>query len=332
MADIHVLIVGAGAVGLGLAGNLLHAGAQVTLLARPKAQEKLSNDGLSVSGIFGKHQFAPAEFDVVSRPEELILRHFDYILVCVKAFSTEATLLTLMPHLSETTRLRTQFMMCQNGLGTADIAADLVADRSQVNSARIITGFERTALNETKVTVHAADLLFGNSFGSDVHALTPFDGLLARGFLPARVKPDIHKDVLAKLLFNLSLNPLGALLNMTYGQIAASTTATEIIRRMLEEAFGAFRANDLRTYWDTAEGYFQHLMNEEIPETSAHRSSMLQDINQSRPTEIDFICGTIVKLAAAHSLHAPTCRTIQLLVKTEESKSRMANCERGEDG
>ena len=123
---LKVLVVGAGAVGLGLASFLLQSGCRVSLLARDDTE--LVRNGLYRVGVFG--DFYSDSFEIFHGPAKD--REFDFVLVCVKSFDTENTGRELQEWLPNSSNI----VLCQNGWGNAEILSTYFEN---VFNARIIT-------------------------------------------------------------------------------------------------------------------------------------------------------------------------------------------------
>ncbi len=70
--------------------------------------------------------------------------------------------------------------------------------------------------------------------------------------------------------------------------------------------------------WPTAESYLEHLKETQLPVTAEHHSSMLQDMERGRPTEIDFINGAVVAKGERHGIVTPVNRMLCELIRAKE--------------
>ena len=145
------------------------------------------------------------------------------------------------------------------------------------------------------------------------------DALNASG-IPAQVEEEISKALWAKLIYNTTLNPLGAILGMSYGELADSEYAHSIMDILIEETFEVMNRAGGVTYWNNADAYRKVLFEEMIPVTYDHRSSTLQDIEKKQKTEIDTLTGALLNLASACNMPAPMHSMMFSLVKALEEK------------
>ncbi len=68
----------------------------------------------------------------------------------------------------------------------------------------------------------------------------------------------------------------------------------------------------------TWEEYYDYLMETQLPPTAAHKSSMLQDIERGKRTEIDYLNGAVVCHGEALGIETPVNKTITDIIKSLE--------------
>ena len=316
---MDVIVFGAGAVGLGLASALLAGGrARVRIVARPAVAAALREHGLVRSGIFGAVAVPPERLEVVSTGRELRGPPADDVLVATKAFASEAAAAELA-EARDAVGAGTRLVLCQNGWGNAErFAARFPAPR--VWNARVITGFRKLAPHHVDVTVHAEPVRIGSLFGESAERVAPLCAALARGGIPCEPSADIASDLWAKLLYNATLNPLGAILGASYGALGASPHARGVMEALAHETFAVMEAAGRRTHWPSAAAWLADFYVRLLPPTAAHESSMLQDLRAGRRTEIDAITGAVVELAARHGVAAPVSGSVLALVRFLEAR------------
>lgn len=316
---MDVIVFGAGAVGLGLASALLAGGgARVRIVARPGVAAALRAHGLVRSGIFGEVSVPPGRLEVASAAGELFGPAADYVLVATKAFDSDAAAAELAGA-RDAVGAGTQLVLCQNGWGVASrFAARFPSAR--VWNARVITGFRKLAPHHVDVTVHAEPVRIGSLFGESAARVAPLCAALASGGIPCEPSADIARDLWAKLLYNATLNPLGAILGASYGALGASPHTRAVMEALAHETFAVMEAAGWRTHWPSAAAWLADLYARLLPPTAAHESSMLQDLRAGRRTEIDAISGAVVELAERHGVAAPVSRSVLVLVRFLEAR------------
>jgi 2-dehydropantoate 2-reductase len=310
----HV-IVGAGAVGIGVGTALLAAGEPVVFVARGETARALRECGCERTGLFGEVRHAPERFEVAGELATLSAPPRS-LLVATKAFATRevAEALAALPALAESDFPVVSF---QNGLGNAEALAERLPSR-RVFSATILIGFRRTAPQRVDVTVCAKPIQVGSLFAAELAPVAHLVKSIAAGGIPAETNTDIAGELWEKALYNCALNPLGALLAVPYGELAGAPETRRIMEDVIREIFAVARAADERLRWPDAERYLAHFYDVLLPPTRDHESSMLQDVRAGRRTEIDALCGEIARRGRALGVPTPTNAALHQLVRAIE--------------
>jgi len=184
--------------------------------------------------------------------------------------------------------------------------------------SRVIFGAEVAEPGRARVTVYADPVLIGSPDPFDTRrrdAAVAWAADLTAAGIPAESSETIVAELWAKLLYSAALNPLGALLGLSYGALAADADTRTIMDAVIEEAFAVAWADGVTLRWGAAEDYREEFYRRLVPATAAHRSSMLQDLERGRPTEIEAINGWVAARAAAHGVPAPVNATLTRLLR-----------------
>jgi 2-dehydropantoate 2-reductase len=317
MADSNphrVLVAGAGALG-GVFGALLRrAGHPVALLGRPAVLDAVRGGGLTVTGLWGEHR---AEgFELAATPEDLS-GTFPVVLVAVKSYATAEVARAVAPFLAPDGVM----VSLQNGLGNVEaIAAAVGEDRA--GGARVIFGAEVTAPGRVAVTVYADEVLIGSPYAAahpDLGArLKALVDDLGRTPIPTAWTDDLPAALWAKVLYNSALNPLGALLGVPYGALAEDANTRALMDRVIAEAFAVANKSGVDLPWPSPEAYLAHFYGRLVPPTAGHRSSMLQDLEAGRPTEIGAINGEVSSRGKARGVPTPVNDVLVAMIRFRE--------------
>ncbi|MCD7829806.1 MAG: 2-dehydropantoate 2-reductase [Clostridiales bacterium] len=314
---MKVLIVGTGAVGVAMAATLHSVGCGVSLLARGTTKDAIAAGGLRRTGLFGEAILPAGEAAVSDDYGAFPEGSFDYILISVKTMANNAVSDALWENRA-ILKPQGKLVILQNGWGN-DQAYLRHFPKEQVCCARVITGFQRLEPNVSNVTVHTAPVLLGNLYGLDVAPLEPLAQAINAGGIPCQTTEDVGAALWAKMLYNCTLNPLGAVLGVHYGALAEATEGVAIMNDLIDEIFAVMTAAGYRTYWDTPEDYKKEFYGKLLPDTYHHNSSTLQDIRRKRPTEIDTLTGKVLELAAQYHVNVPANTMLYRQVKTIEA-------------
>jgi 2-dehydropantoate 2-reductase len=134
------------------------------------------------------------------------------------------------------------------------------------------------------------------------------------------MEPDaILQAQLGKLVVNSIINPLTVFFSCKNGQVFDTQKARTWYSRLLPEAGAIVRAllprEDLKdAFSDEA---LDALVMRVVRQTANNTSSMLQDIQAGRRTEVDYISRYLVtqaqRLGLPHTHHSAVCRAMMLL-------------------
>ena len=294
----EILIVGTGAMALLFGGHLAASGVKVALLGTwEEGIRAVREKGIRITGETG--EFA---YPVKATADVKEIKRVPFALVLVKSWQTERA----ARQLEEVMQHDSVALTMQNGLGNLAILRDAL-------------GEERTALG---VTTYGATLLEPGlvrrggegiiSLGSHPRLGTLKVNLQQAGFSIYET-PDLSSLVWSKLIINAAINPLTALLGVTNGELLESRAARKIMSIAAEEAASIASAKGIKTSFKDPT-----LAAEEVAAaTSGNISSMLQDIRRNSPTEIDAICGEIVREGKRLNVPTPVNNLLFQLVQAQ---------------
>jgi len=315
---VKVAVIGAGAVGLAIGASLAAAGeARVRFVARREAQATaLRGGGARRTGLFGNAEARPGSFAVTTRLEDLASEPDAVWLVFTRTVDNPSLARALGP-VWNATASRPPVLIGQNGWGNAEVFHPHIPSEHVFN-ARVITGCVREDDTAVRITAHAEPIHVGHLAGVDPRPLAPLCEAIDRAGVPCRLTQTIARDLWAKMLYNTLLNPLGALLDVPYGELGKRRETRALIEGIARETFRVMHAAGYATHWRAADEYLDFFWSELLPPTEAHRSSMLRDLREGRRTEIDALCGAVVQLASDHGEEAPLHEALLDLIRAAE--------------
>ena len=291
-----VLIVGTGAMACLFAARLAAGGMGVTMLGSWEAGlAALQADGVRLREADGREQRFPVR--ATSQPAEC--GGIPRAIVLVKSWQTPhaaARLARALPPDGVALSL-------QNGLGNRETLAQAL-------------GAERVALGVT--TVGAALVAPGvvQAGGTGVTSLGPHGRanslreMLRQADFSVDVVTNLDSLLWGKLAINAGINPLTALLRIPNGQLLHRPTATALMHAAARETATVAAALGISLpFPDPAAA-----VTAVATRTAGNISSMLQDIQRGAPTEIEAICGEIIRAGESVGIPTPINRTLYQLV------------------
>lgn len=311
---MRFLIYGAGALGQALGCMLAVQGHNVTLIIRERFIKSISERGLSVSGLFGDFHVQGNSIGLFPTLDTVDDYDFDYILITTKSYGTAQAVseIATLDHCS------CPVVSLQNGCGNVEqIIRQFGSDRSL--GARVITGFEIQQPAVVKITVSADDIHIGTAVpGSNSQSARRLAGAINQAGLPTIPVEDINQSLFAKLLYNCALNPLGALLGVNYGALSEHDDTRTVMNTIIEETFSVISVLGGTPPWKSAAHYQDHFYQILLPATYDHRSSMLQDLENNKPTEIEALTGYVSCQGKMNGISTPVCELLTSLIRFKE--------------
>jgi 2-dehydropantoate 2-reductase len=305
---MEILIIGAGAMG-GLFAALLAPRASVRLLTtNPDHARAIAHDGLTLTAMNGSLHRVPVR--VLTEPVACD-PPADLILVCTKARATEAAAATARRFLAEDGLVLT----LQNGLGNLERIASVVG---RARAAAGITAQAATLLAPGQVR-HAGcgPTVLATAPGQSGQAATiaAIAALFNRAGIDTRISEDGEGLLWSKLIVNVGINALAALLRVPNGVLALVPACDLLMAQAVQEAVDV--AKGLGIDLDSAAQLDR--VRQVCALTSSNRASMLQDILRGAPTEIDVINGAIVTKGREVGVATPVNLLLTQLIKALEA-------------
>jgi len=309
---VRVLILGAGAVGSLLGALLQEGGNSVVLVGRADHVAAVNAQGLRVAGARARVVRLEATADIPPGAEA------DVVIVTTKTFGLAAAATALARALSPRPTL-----LLQNGLGILPAARNALAAGGWPDPAPyLVRGVNSipatwTGPGEVRETGLGEILLpVPSEAGPAAGAARLFRMLLDGARVPVEAVPEFEREVWRKALLNAAVNPVTAVRGVTNGELLNEPARTEALQ-LLGEALAVARAAG---FGFTSEEVTRDL-ERIVRATAANRSSMLQDIDRGRPTEIDAISGEILREAERRGLELPATRAIVAEVTARASRA-----------
>lgn len=298
---MNIAMIGAGAMGSLFGALLLESGHDVHLISRDEPHVAAINErGLAIErGNDIRIMAIPAHFNIDGVPLA------DLCIVFVKSPDTAAAA-------ADAARLAGPagvVLTLQNGLGNAEILADAAGEE------RIMAGTTAHGATQTGPGMirHAGTgpTVIGMWSGADPFPARRAAGALNGAGIETAVAEDIRTLIWKKLLINVGINAVTALTGIKNGGILDLEESRWLSRTAVREATAVAAAQGIDVPSDAVETVFQ------VAEaTRENRSSMGQDADHRRRTEIDAINGAVVDMAERLEIPAPVNKTLTALIRT----------------
>ena len=300
---MKIAVVGSGAMGSLFGAMLTEAGNEVWLYdVWIDHVQTITQNGLSI-----EREGKNIRVDLKATADAAQIGQADLVIIFVKSTQTGSAAETAQKIVGTDGTV----MTLQNGMGNADIIADFITPE------RILAG----------TTSHGATMLGPGSIRhAGIGATTigswakteegrrrarKWSEFFTKNGIETEAVDDVRSVLWNKLLINVGINAITALTGINNGQILDLEITKELSCAAVKEAMTVARAQNVSVREDAVEHVFK------VAEaTAVNRSSMGQDVDNRRRTEIGAINGFIVREAKQLGLDAPVNRTLTALVET----------------
>ena len=325
--NLRLVVAGAGSVGCYAGGCLALAGRHVTLLLRPALAHAIARAGLRVSDLGGMDRHvAPSALRLATDPAAAFAEA-DVILVTVKSGDTRAMAALIAQHAPSGASV----VSLQNGVGNVDVLLARLG-----GMARVVPGMVPFNVVQTR-RADGAPPRFHRATSGTVVIGAGVAGLCAalhvKGLAVAESR-DMTGVLWGKLLLNLN-NALNALSGVPLAAELADKRWRRLLARQIEEGLTALEAAGIRPariervppgavprILRLPDWLFRRVAGSMLAIDPEARSSMWEDLERRRPTEVDHLQGAILALAAQARVRAPlTQRIVQLVREAEAARA-----------
>lgn len=316
---MKICVFGAGAIGGYMGVKLAQAGAEVSLVARGPHLAAMQENGLTLieeDGVLQTVKVRASDTSADLGPQ-------DYVIVTLKAHSVPP----VVPHMQPLIGENTTIVSGVNGVPWwyfHKIGTELEGTRLEsvdpgnaqwdgFGPDRVLgcVVYPAAEVPEPGVIKHIEGNRFslGEPDGSKSERAIALSKALTAAGLKAPVRPRLRDEIWVKLWGNLSFNPISALTHATLDVLCTDEDTRTVARNMMLEAqtiaekLGVKFPIDVERRIDGGAA------------VGAHRTSMLQDLDQGRPMEIDALIGSVQELGRVTHTPTPTIDTVLALTK-----------------
>jgi len=325
---MKICIFGAGAIGGYMGVKLAQAGADVSLVARGPHLAAMQKNGLT---LIEEDQTTNVAVTASDNPADLGVQ--DYIIVTLKAHSVPPVVSKMAPLIGD----HTTIVSGVNGVpwwyfhklggdldGTRLASVD--PDNAQWDGFgpdRVLgcVVYPAAEVIEPGVIKHIEGNRFslGEPDGSKSDRAVALSQALSQAGLKAPVRPKLRDEIWVKLWGNLSFNPISALTHATLDVLCTDEGTRQVARNMMVEAQHIAEALGVKFPIDVDRRIAGGAA------VGAHRTSMLQDLDQGRPMEIDALVTSVQELGRVTGIATPTIDTVLALLRLRARSAGLYN-------
>lgn len=311
LAKPAVGIIGLGPVGSILAAHLAKSGVDVVVQdAMPIIRQKVKQDGITISGITSFSAKIPKVADSIP---ELAKYGAQIIFIVTKA----CYLKDILPEIKQIYTPQMKIVSFQNGLDNERLIAERMsidtAYRAVINYAGNITAPGNAVMNWFQPP-NRIGVLHKDKYSTD-ETTREIARMLTEAGLRAEESPNIKKHVWEKVILNAALCSICGVTGQTMKEAMEYEHSRNLALEILEEGLKVASKDGYDFGSDALKRFTAYL-----EKGGAHKPSMLIDIENKRPTEVDFLSGAIAKYGEKYKIPVPVNSTFTRLIETIENR------------
>ena len=302
---MRIAIFGCGAMGSIYAGLLASAGHELIGIDRNQAHvDAINTSGLRVTGASGDRCVA---IQAYTEPPDI---EVDLLVIAVKAAHVGASIAA-----SSLVKPTGSILTIQNGLGSADIVADVF------DNERLLVGVAQgfgASLQAPGISHHndMKEIRMGGYTHGNSTRLNNIVSIFAASGFDTEAVNNIEVVQWEKLICNVAYSGPCALTGLTVGEVVDDPIVGPVSRAAAVEAWEVARQRNIAIAVDDPVAYVQDFAKR----MRSAKPSVLLDIEAGRRSEIDVINGAVEREAMRVNSSAPVNATITALVRSLEER------------
>lgn len=231
---------------------------------------------------------------------------YDLVIVLVKSYQTRSAALLAKDLLNPASALG-KVLTLQNGYGNLELLQEIVgADKCSAGVSQQAALVLRPG--------HVKDAGKGTTF-LPLSSAPEIADLFRQAGIAVEQQADVDSLIWGKLAINAGINPLSALLHLRNGQLPENPRNLKWMTGIAKEVEKVAHAKKIKLPYKDMEAMILKV----CLESAENRSSMLSDVERGGETEIDAICGAVIREGERHGIPTPLNKKIYGLVKQAEA-------------
>lgn len=302
---MKICMLGTGSLGSTIGGTLAQGGSEVYFIDQWKEHiDKINENGLKMTD-----EKEDWYVKVDARTSAEGMGPVDLVIVLVKSFATKEA----VSQLKETNVIgeNTLVMSLQNGLGNEETIAEVVGE-ANVISGKTYVGGRLLSPGYVSAGVKGKYTYIGELTGEITDRIQAVCDEFNKAGLLCEVSDNIKGLIWDKLLINVAAGALCGITRLPYGPLYEEEYIKETAVAAIQEGIDVAKAAGVKLKSEDPE-YPWYAASEGLPET--FKTSILQSLELKRPTEIDFINGSVVEWGKKFGIPTPVNRTLVTCVK-----------------
>ena len=302
-----IAIIGAGAMGAAYASMFADAGSfNLFFLARGARYRRLQETPLCVNG---------KPYAILARQPEEVKEPVDLVVVALKHHHLPEALADIKAVIGPETTI----LSVMNGLESEEIIGAVCGMDKMVYA--IAVGIDAVHEGNDFSYARPGRIIFGKGpLPDDDGRVARLREALTRAAIPHEVPVDMMRVMWWKFMINVGINQASAVLGAPYGVFQSSAHALAFMKLLMQEVVMLAGKVAINLNRQDLDDWLSVLLTL-APEG---KTSMLQDIEAKRKTEVEIFAGRVVSLGIEHGVPTPVNQTILHIIKALEERNQTA--------
>ena len=293
------MVMGAGAIGSLIGGLMTNAGYNVALIGREWQVKKIRENGLHIYGLEDFCVYPEAYMEPIEA---------DLIFITVKSYDTEVAARVLRM------KEKSVVLSLQNGIENEEKIGRIVGIKHVLGG---VTSQGALLLGPGRVKhTGSGKTIIGELDGKITEKTKEIKEILDRSKIETKITTEIKRELWNKLIINVGINAITAITGLENGYICKMKNLRELSRKCVREVLKVAEKAGIDT----------NVKEESVLNvaklTAKNRSSMLQDLDRGKKTEINEINGVVVDLGERYGVKCEVNETLLRLVEAMEAAKK----------
>jgi 2-dehydropantoate 2-reductase len=296
-----VYISGLGAIGSAYASLLFQTDPDmVKVIADPERMDKYKKNGITVNDI--PYPFHFSQLGIAEGPADLIL-------IAVKQHQLMQSIKDIHSFVGE----KTIILSLLNGITSEEIVGKEYGAEKLLLS--FVVGTDAVREGTRTRFANIGKIVFGEATNANYSPkVNAVKELFDYTKIPYSIPENMQRELWWKFMMNVGINQTSAILKAPYGVFQKIGEARELMEMASREVIQLAGKQGIDLTEDDIQRYVQ-VINNLSPKG---KTSMLQDIEAGRKTEVDIFAGTVIELGLRYGVETPVNQILYRMIRTLE--------------
>ncbi|MGB7606328.1 MAG: ketopantoate reductase family protein [Lutisporaceae bacterium] len=300
-----ISLIGLGAIGTTYASKLHDmdsSSSRLTVIANQERIDRYSAKGIVVND--KKYQFNYIKPDAVAEPADLII-------VSVKFHQLSQAIKDMKNHIGENTII----LSLMNGISSEKIIGEVYGMEKLLYGMVIAIDAER---NNNNITYESTAKIYFGEADNTVYTdkVIAVKDLFDRANIEYIIPENMLYTLWWKFMFNVGINQTSALLKATYKVFQEIPEAEDFLRAAMKEVLVLSHKTGINLKEEDIDE-FVNLVKRQSPDA---KTSMLQDVEAGRKTEVEMLAGTVCELGEKYGVETPINKMLLNMIRIIEKR------------